>query len=628
MKKFVLLLPLLALLERSTGQSHAGKTFDYNAVLAPLRATIAKSIPGKPDSGTLDAYYQIADIYNIRSHSSGDARNENFIDSSLCYTHLLIDGGHQLNRQDFEGAGYSIWGQNLISAHADERSVVEKFLSALTLFETWLESHPTPNDLILERQSLAFTNIGFTYFLNKEYSEALRYCDSGIRHSYPAFTAGLPLTYKARIYMAQNKYALAESALRKALGVMAVQPMVLRWEAMDYLAGLLILKNEPDSAILIVRQAIAGDKRGYHLNYHYYWLGKAYLALHHADSALKYARLELSLGQQRASGNDRLRAYELLYKTDSLRNNQTAELGYYRLWVNLDDSLNADERGKDIAEIQHKYDYQAVQEAAERQEFQQNEQLQRQTRVFLFVFLGLLAVTVGILAYYSVKMRRKNVELRRKNQEILDAHFKGQHFERKRVASELHDNLSSLLAATKLSIQVLDPSALPPGEQKLFQSVLDMMDTACNEVRYIAHDMMPVNLERQGLAAALDSLVAKLNQTGIIRFELTNIEPGFHLDKVTAFNIYSICLECCNNILRHSKATRAVIIFKAHARELHLLISDNGKGIPDTRKDGMGIRNVNERIETLRGTLDVETSAQGTSFWFAIPLTPQEVAVR
>jgi signal transduction histidine kinase len=221
-------------------------------------------------------------------------------------------------------------------------------------------------------------------------------------------------------------------------------------------------------------------------------------------------------------------------------------------------------------------------------------------------------------------MRRKNIELARKNQEILDAHFKGQHFERKRVATELHDNLSSLLAATKLSIQVLDPSALPPGEQKLFQSVLDMMDTACNEVRYIAHNMMPVNLERQGLPAALESLVTKLNQTGIITFELTNIDPRLALDKVTAFNIYSICLECCNNILRHSRATRAAILFKATEKELHLLISDNGKGIPDTRKDGMGIRNVNERIESLRGSLEIQTSTEGTSFWFTIPLSPAE----
>ena len=313
---------------------------------------------------------------------------------------------------------------------------------------------------------------------------------------------------------------------------------------------------------------------------------------------------------------------------DSLDNKTSAELIHYRTWVNLNDSLNEAQDRTEIAEIQHKYDYQAVQENAERQQFEQQERLHRTTGYFLIIFIGLLALTAAILAYYNRKVRRKNAELERKTQEILDAHFKGQHFERKRVATELHDNLSSLLATTKLSIQVLDPSALPPGEQKLFQSVLDMMDTACNEVRYIAHNMMPVNLERQGLHAALDSLVTKLNQTGIITFELTNIDPRLILDKVTAFNIYSICLECCNNILRHSRATKAAIIFKATEKELHLLISDNGKGIPDTRKDGMGIRNVNERIESLRGTLEIQTSTEGTSFWFTIPLTSLEVAAR
>jgi signal transduction histidine kinase len=609
-------------------QSHTSKGFDFESALAPFRQTIAKSIPGKPDTNTLEAYYQLADIFIIRSRNASDSRDTSYIDSSQHYVRLLIEAGKQLDRQDYQAAAFTQWGTNLISAHADEKAVVEKFLTAITLCDAWLQTHPTPNQLILERQSLAYANIGYTYFGNKEYDNALRYCDLAVRHAYPAYAAGLPLVYKARTYMALNKLADAETALHQALLVMSVQPMTMRWEAMDYLAGLYIQKGDPDSAIAIIRQALIGDKRGYHINYHYYWLGKAYLALHTRDSALKYAQLELALGNQRSSSTDRLRAYELLYKIDSLDNNTTAELTNYRRWVNLNDSLDEAQHGKDIAEVQHKYDYQAVQDKAERQQFEQQEHLHQQTRYFLFIFLGLLTLTAGILAYYSMKMRRKNAELKKKNQEILDAHFKGQHFERKRVATELHDNLSSLLAATKLSIQVLDPSALPPGEQKLFQSVLDMMDTACNEVRYIAHNMMPVNLERQGLPAALDSLVTKLNQTGIITFELTNIDPRLALDKVTAFNIYSICLECCNNILRHSRATRAAILFKATEKELHLLISDNGKGIPDTRKDGMGIRNVNERIESLRGSLEIQTSTEGTSFWFTIPLTPQEVAAR
>ena len=608
-------------------QSHTGKGFDYESALAPLRQTIAKSTPGKPDTNTLDAYYQVADIFNIRSRSSGDSHNTTWIDSSQQFVLLLIDGSRQLDRPDYEAAGYTLWGQNLIASHADEKTIVEKFLTALTLCDDWLRTHHIPNDQILERQSIAYANIGFTYFTNKEYDNALRYCDSAVRHAWPAYAAGLPLVYIARIYMAQNKVDQAEAALHQALYVMSVQPMTMRWEAMDYLAGLFLEKNDPDSAVSTLRQALAGDKRAYHLNYHYYWLGKAYLALHKRDSVLKYAQLELDLGDRHNSSTDRLRAYELLYKVDSLDNNISAELTHYRAWVNLDDSLNEAQDRTEIAEIQHKYDYTTLQAKADRQQFEQQERLHHQAGYFLIVFTGLLALTAAILAYYNRKVRRKNAELERKNQEILDAHFKGQHFERKRVASELHDNLSSLLAATKLSIQVLDPSALPPSEQKLFQSVLNMMDTACNEVRYIAHNMMPVNLERQGLHAAMESLVGKLNQTGIITFELTNIDARFTLDKVTAFNIYSIVLECCNNILRHSRATRAAILFKATEKELHLLISDNGKGIPDTKKDGIGIRNVNDRIESLRGNLEVQTSAEGTSFWFTIPLSPTDLAV-
>ena len=65
------LLICLTLAAHSYGQTptHAGKGFDYESALAPLRQTLAKTIPGKPDTNTLEAYYQIADIFIIRSNA-------------------------------------------------------------------------------------------------------------------------------------------------------------------------------------------------------------------------------------------------------------------------------------------------------------------------------------------------------------------------------------------------------------------------------------------------------------------------------------------------------------------------------------------------------------------------------
>jgi signal transduction histidine kinase len=608
----------------SAAQDHAGKPFDYEATLQQLRQAAAKGSAENPDSDRLDALYQIGYIYEIRFKSVKEKKITAYLDSSLRYVQLLIDQSRKAGRQDYEAAAYVTWAQGEMAMEADYRSIVQKYLSCVSLCDIWHRAHSVPGDFLLEIESNAYSAIGYIYFLNREYDNALTYCDRAILHAYPAYVGGLPLVYKARIYMARKNYPAAELALRQALALVEKQHINMRWEAMDYLAKLLIEKGQPDSAIVLMRQAMAGDKKAYHLDMHYYCIGKAFLTKGATDSALSYGRLELALGEHLANSQNRLWAYELLYKAYASSKDKATELKYYQQYVTLSDSLAAIDRGKDISEIQHKYDYRRVQSEAEHQKFLQDQRLQQRTRIFLYIFLGLLSLTAALLGFYLVKMRRKNVELKKKNKEILDAHFKGQHFERKRIASELHDNLSSLLAATKLSIQVLDPSALSAGEQKIFQSVLDMMDTACNEVRYISHNMMPANIERQGLPISLESLVAKLNQTGIILFELTNIDPRLALDKMTAFNIYSICLELCNNILRHSKATRAAIIFKAYEKELHLLITDNGKGIADTKKYGMGIRNVNERIQSLHGTLEVQTSSEGTSFWFTIPLEQQQ----
>lgn len=616
----------------SFAQEHSSQPYDYEGTLRQLWQTAAKSSGNKPDTNQLDALYELASIYNIRYKSGRDKKNPAYLDSSLYYVKSLISSSRQAGQLDYEASANLIWGQDEMASGDDFKSIVEKYLNAISLCDAYARTHSSPNDLLLETQSNAFSNIGYVYFLNKEYDNALKYCDEAIAHAFPTYNKALPLLYKGRVYMAERNYPYAEAYLHQALAILQQQPINLRWEAMDYLAQLLVEKGQPDSAISMVRQAITGDKKALYTDMHYYWMGQAYLRKEATasrttpmDSVLTYGRLELALGERLPKSQDRLWAYELLYKAYEPSSDKAAELKYYKQWVELSDSLGAIQHGKDIAEIQHKYDYQRVQVEADHQKFLQDQRLQQRTRYFLFTFLGLLSLTAALLAFYLVKMRRKNIELERKNKEILDARFQGQHFERKRIASELHDNLSSLLAATKLTIQVLDPSALSAGEQKIYHSVLDMMDTACREVRYISHNMMPVNIEKQGLSIALESLVAKLNQTGIILFELTNFDPRLALDKMTSFNIYSICLELCNNILRHSKATRAAIICKAYEKELHLLITDNGKGIPDTKKDGIGIKNVNERIQSLNGTLEVQSSPEGTSFWFTIPLQEQKV---
>ena len=226
-------------------------------------------------------------------------------------------------------------------------------------------------------------------------------------------------------------------------------------------------------------------------------------------------------------------------------------------------------------------------------------------RNFIMIATTLLALLGGVLFWYNKKLITKNRELKTKNQQIGEALLKGQTTERKRVASELHDNLGGLLAALKLTTYALDTHELHPQEQGIYAQIVGMIDDANHQVRSLSHNLLPEELEKEGLISGLEMLISKLNISHKIKFSLT-IE-GFtkRLDKQTEFNFYTIVLELCNNIIKHSNATEASVELLQKSNELQLLVSDDGDGF-DTdqlKNEGMGMKNLYERADAVGATL-------------------------
>jgi signal transduction histidine kinase len=247
--------------------------------------------------------------------------------------------------------------------------------------------------------------------------------------------------------------------------------------------------------------------------------------------------------------------------------------------------------------------------------------------------MGLLTAFGIALILYSRKLRLKNRELARKKREIEEAFLKGQTTERKRVASELHDNLGGLLSAAKLSLQILDPSQLDRHEREIYDNVVEMMIDACRQVRTLSHNMLPEDLEKQGLLAVLERLIYKLNSAGTTRFSLqTSGDFSERFAPETEFNLYLIGLELCNNVLKHAKATKAFMTLQRFGGRVVLSVADNGKGLPNMKdSDGMGFQNIRQRAIAIRGTLSFESQPNtGTTITVNIPydtLTQAQLAI-
>lgn len=202
-----------------------------------------------------------------------------------------------------------------------------------------------------------------------------------------------------------------------------------------------------------------------------------------------------------------------------------------------------------------------------------------------------------------------NEELKHKNEQIQEALFRGQTIERKRVASELHDTLGGTLATVKLNMESFETKHLTDDEKEIYESVLAMIRDACKEVRYISHNLIPEELEVHGLVIALSKLIQKLD-AGKINFTFRSKGIIDRLDKTIEFNLYNICLELVNNILKHSKANHAQIELIQENNLLTLRVFDDGIGHASNGKigeEGIGLKNIKSRVETLQGKFKVSS---------------------
>lgn len=279
-------------------------------------------------------------------------------------------------------------------------------------------------------------------------------------------------------------------------------------------------------------------------------------------------------------------------------------------------------------------------EAAQKQQKQQqqinaleisnlNQKVTLQNRTYNFLVGSLIfLLLVGILLLrLNSKLKIQNIKLIQKNREISEALLKGQTIERKRVASELHDSLGGILSALKLTMQTIHAEDLSQQEQEIYQNLIDMVNDAGQQVRALSHNLLPDELEELGLVAALEGLINKLNHTKKTHFALTITGLTERLEKMVEFNLYTICLELCNNILKHADATEVQIDMIKQGEMLQLFVSDDGKGfIVEATHDGMGMKNLRGRAEVLKSKLTIHSALdEGTLVSLALPLTSNQL---
>jgi two-component system, NarL family, sensor kinase len=321
--------------------------------------------------------------------------------------------------------------------------------------------------------------------------------------------------------------------------------------------------------------------------------------------------------------------YGLLSKYYEKIGNLNASLESYKHYYAVNDTLQNEERKKAILNLDKKYETEKKEQQLKIQAISI-----RQKNILNYIFagslVGLLAIT--LLAYRNFQHKRKIqsqkiVDLEKEKQLLsTQSLLKGQEEERNRLAKDLHDGLGGLLSGVKLQLGAMKGNlVLSEEHSKTFNQALVKLDDSINEMRRVAHNMMPEALLNLGLSQALQDYCESLSQS-----QHFTINTEFHgLDKRLSSSIeivvYRIVQELLNNAIKHSEASTIFVQVIRLEGNLSITVEDNGKGfdIKNTHlHQQAGLANVRSRVNYLSGKMDLYTEkGKGTSVHIECPVT-------
>src|SRR6056297_1031002 len=247
-----------------------------------------------------------------------------------------------------------------------------------------------------------------------------------------------------------------------------------------------------------------------------------------------------------------------------------------------------------------------------------------------FLYIGAITLAALLLVFTSglfinIRERRlADAKLKRLTQRVFDA----QEEERGRVARELHDGISQILVGVRYALDAAK-RRLSMGDVRASDNLdrgIEHLSGAIQEVRRISRDLRPGVLDDLGVGPAIKALGEDFGTRTGIEVEFETVVFRNRLDDEAKIALYRVAQEALTNIERHSGATHVAIDLRGHSSGATLRISDNGCGLDHATSSaapagGLGLRNMQERVEQLDGTLRVLSSKSGTVIEASVPLS-------
>ncbi len=307
-------------------------------------------------------------------------------------------------------------------------------------------------------------------------------------------------------------------------------------------------------------------------------------------------------------------------------------------YTRVSDEINAKQNKEAVRELEIKY--QTLQKEKEilslkKDQLIKESEIKRQRTIKIAVLIGFLIVllpVIGLLVLYFQKLKTQ-IALNKSQEEVntqkiyglmkdqelnlIKATMKGQDEERQRLAQELHDSVGGNLASIKLQLSNTD------NIDDHHANIIKQIDETYNNVRDFSHNLVPKKFQKNTITTLIKEYVQNI-KNGISQNISFHPFPKNEVNQINTSlteELFKIIQELLTNCIKHSRAKNIDIYLNHYDDSIQLIFEDNGVGFETNKaKDGIGFRNIKNRLEKLSGTLFIDSVLnRGTIINIEIP---------
>jgi len=230
-------------------------------------------------------------------------------------------------------------------------------------------------------------------------------------------------------------------------------------------------------------------------------------------------------------------------------------------------------------------------------------------------------LTAAIDISESQKQKEEILKYQKQLKQLAAAVSTAERKERKRLAGEIHDNISHNLAIIKMKLALLNTLNLDSETRKILDEISELNEEAIKQTRNLIFDLSPPILYELNFVSSIEWLIGKFMKKYGLKIMASLDRKSISLNNETKYILFQTLRELLRNIVKHAKVKKANISLEVNKNMLKLTVRDSGSGF-DTKdifskidvQKRFGLFNIREQIESIGGKFEIKSAiGKGTT---------------